>query len=72
MRSNLSDMTQSQAGSLLPILTAEKFAEAVGLPIGVVEAQMDRRLLPVAKIGKRRFVNLEALRLSCLEGFSSK
>jgi hypothetical protein len=55
-----------------PILTAEKFAEAVGLPIGVVEAQMDRRLLPIAKIGKRRFVNIEILRQSCLEGFPSK
>ena len=64
--------TQSSNFTSLPFLTAEKFAEAVGLPIGVVEAQMDRRLLPVAKIGKRRFVNLEILRLSCLEGFSSK
>lgn len=44
------------------ILTAQKFAEAVGLPVGVVEAQLDRRILPVFKIGKRRFVNMEALR----------
>lgn len=53
----------SQAPILtLPILSAEKFAEAVGLPIGVVEAQLDRRLLPCLRIGKRRFVNLEALK----------
>ena len=50
----------------LPILSAEKFADAVGLPIGVVEAQMDRRLLPVSRIGKRRFVNLELLRKKCI------
>ena len=44
------------------ILTAERFAELVGLPTGVVEAQLDRRTLPTIKFGKRRFVNLEALR----------
>ena len=59
----------SSALSLLPILTAEKFAEAVGLPVGVVEAQLDRRLLPCLRIGKRRFINIEALRQKCvLEG----
>ena len=47
---------------LVPILTAEKFAALVGLPVGVVEAQLDRRHLPIYKIGKRRFINLEILR----------
>ena len=46
----------------LPILSAEKFSELVGLPLGVVKAQMDRRLLPCLKIGKRRVINMEALR----------
>jgi hypothetical protein len=55
------------------ILTAERFADLVGLPVGVVEAQLDRRILPVIKIGKRRFVNLEALRQRAIsEGFDSK
>ena len=65
----MSKIPNSSAASLLPILTAEKFAEAVGLPIGVVEAQLDRRLLPCLRIGKRRFINIEALRQKCvLEG----
>ena len=46
----------------VPVLSAEKFAELVGLPVGVVKAQMDRRILPCLKIGKRRVVNMEALR----------
>lgn len=46
-----------------PAVTAEKFAELTGLPVGVVDAQLDRRILPVVKLGKRRLVNLEALRL---------
>lgn len=46
----------------VPCLTAQKFSELVGLDLGVVEAQMDRRILPVLRLGKRRLVNLEALR----------
>ncbi len=46
----------------LPALTAEKFSELSGLPLGVVKAQLDRRILPVLRLGKRRLVNVEALR----------
>ncbi len=56
--------------SFSPILTAERFAALVGLPLGVVEAQMDRRILPVLRIGKRRMVNLEALRAQALQAAS--
>lgn len=47
---------------VVPLLTSEAFAIASGLPVGVVEAQMDRRILPVFRLGKRRMVNMEALR----------
>jgi hypothetical protein len=50
----------------IPIMTAEVFSHQTGLPIGVVKAQMDRRLLPVLRVGKRRFVNLEVLRQMAL------
>ena len=59
------DVTQTSLASVpisLPILSAEKFSELVGLPLGVVKAQMDRRILPCLKIGKRRVINMEALR----------
>ena len=46
-----------------PAVTAEKFSELSGLPLGVVNAQLDRRLLPVLIIGRRRLVNLESLRV---------
>lgn len=46
----------------LPFMTSKQFAASTGLELGVVEAQMDRRILPVLRIGKRRVVNLEALR----------
>jgi hypothetical protein len=46
----------------MPLLTAQRFSHLSGLDLGVVEAQMDRRILPVVRLGKRRLVNLEALR----------
>ena len=58
----VSHLESSFSSSYLPILTAERYAQLSGSAIGVVEAQMDRRLLPVFSIGKRRFVNIEALR----------
>lgn len=55
----------------IPIITAERFAEITGTPLGVIEAQLDRRILPVLRIGKRRFINLEVLRQMALsEGLS--
>jgi hypothetical protein len=46
-----------------PAVTAQVFSDLSGLPLGVVEAQLDRRILPVLRLGKRRLVNLEALRV---------
>ena len=57
-------MNQNQLNSqALPILTAQKFSQLVGVDVGVVVAQLDRRILPCIRFGKRRFVNIEALRL---------
>jgi hypothetical protein len=51
----------------VPVMTAETFSHQTGLPLGVVKAQMSRRLLPVLRVGKRSLVNLEALRITALE-----
>ncbi len=50
------------------LVTAERYAELVGLPIGVVRGQLDRRQLPVYKIGKRRFINMIQLRMDLAGG----
>ncbi|MBU3545485.1 hypothetical protein ICN49_11195 [Polynucleobacter sp. MWH-Mekk-B1] len=62
-------MYTDQTNSLM-IVTAEKYAEMVGLPIGVVRGQLDRRQLPVYKVGKRRFINLLQLRIDVANGCS--
>lgn len=52
---------------MAPVMTVERFAELVGLPVGVCEAQADRHLWPIIRIGKRRFINVELVRKKALE-----
>lgn len=49
------------------LLTRERFAEWVGLPVGVLQAQCERGYWPQLTIGKRVFINVEALRLLAAE-----
>ncbi len=62
----LEDQT-SQTAILVssPLVTRARWAELVGLPIGVVTAQCDRGLLPTLRVGKYSLVNVEALRVLC-------
>ena len=52
---------------LFPLLTREKFAEAVGLPVGVVVGFINKGYLPTISIGKYSFVNVAAIQRSCFE-----
>jgi hypothetical protein len=51
----------------IPILTREAFATAVGLTAPTVYSMCDRGYLPIFHLGRRVFVNVEALRLSALK-----
>ncbi len=48
----------------VPLMTAERFAELIGLQPGVVQAQLDRGYWPTVRVGKRCLINLEAVRLA--------
>jgi len=52
----------------VPLMTREAWAIAIGLPVGVVIAQCERGMwgAPI-RIGKRVFVNVEAIRVQCAE-----
>ena len=50
-----------------PLMTREAFARAVGLPLGVLTAQAERGYWPQITVGKRVFINVEAVRLKALE-----
>lgn len=51
----------------VPLMTREAFAAAVGLPVGVLVAQAERGYWPQVTIGKRVFINVEAIRLKAAE-----
>jgi hypothetical protein len=50
-----------------PLMTREAFAQAVGLPLGVLTAQAERGYWPQVTVGKRVFINVEAVRLKAIE-----
>jgi len=69
------DQTQDQAPPLpgvppfqIPVafVTKQRYSELTGLPIGVIEAQVDRKHLPSKQIGKYRMVNLARLWMDAL------
>jgi hypothetical protein len=43
------------------LMTLEKFAEAVGLPPGVVLGHLNRGIIPTVTLGRRRLINVVAL-----------
>jgi ABC-type sugar transport system substrate-binding protein len=51
------------ATSVVPLMTREAFASAIGLPVGVLVAQAERGYWPQITIGKRVFINVEAIRV---------
>lgn len=51
----------------VPLMSRESFAAAVGLPIGVLIAQAERGYWPQITVGKRVFINVEAIRLKAAE-----
>jgi hypothetical protein len=59
---------QTDSHAIAPLMTREAWAQAIGLPAGVVIAQCERGMwgAPI-RIGKRVFVNVEAIRLQCAE-----
>lgn len=50
----------------IPVMTKERFAELVGVEVGVVRGMLDRGHLPAVKIGRHRFVNVALLQAQCL------
>lgn len=54
------------AGSV-PLLTREKFAHEIGLPVGVVVGWANKGLIPLVRVGRYSLVNVELLRKRCVD-----
>lgn len=50
-----------------PLMTRQAFAQVIGLPVGVLVAQAERGYWPQVTIGKRVFINVEAVRMKAAE-----
>lgn len=46
---------------MVPYMSKARFAELVGVDVGVVDAWVDRRYLPTRLVGKYRLINLALL-----------
>ena len=56
-----------QSLSNIPLMTREAFARAIGLPVGVLASQADKGYWPQVTIGRRVFINVEAVRIRAAE-----
>lgn len=65
----MDDHTSFAVGGAIsvPLMTRESFAQAIGVPVGVVVGQCDRGYWPQVTIGKRVFINVEAVRVLAAE-----
>jgi len=50
-----------------PVMHKERFAEWVGVSVGVVEGWADRGYVPTVVIGKHKLINLVLLNEQCLK-----
>ena len=57
----------SQSMGYSPLMTRESFAKVIGLPVGVLIAQADRGYWPQITVGRRVFINVEAVRIRAAE-----
>ena len=53
--------------NFVPVMTRETFAVSIGVPLGVLVAQCEKGYWPLFHVGKRVFVNVEAVRLAAAE-----
>lgn len=51
----------------VPLMTRAAFANAIGLPLSVLTAQAERGYWPQITVGRRVFINVEAVRIRAAE-----
>lgn len=54
----------------MPLMTVAAFSQAAGVEQSVIQAQVNRGYWPTMKIGKRVFVNVEAVRLIAVQKYN--
>lgn len=65
-------MTTTELDRSVPLMTLEAFAQASGLTVGTLRAQVYRGYWPTIKIGKKVLINLEAVRLNAISRYNER
>lgn len=47
--------------STTPLATKEKFAESIGIPVSVLQGQIQKGYWPLVQVGRRTFINVQAV-----------
>ncbi len=64
--SEFSDFVSSTV-TAVPFLSRERFAAAVGVPVGVVVGWCNKGLVPTVLVGKYSLINVSLLQKQCLQ-----
>lgn len=51
----------------VPVMAQERFADLIGIDLGVLQNWVNRGYLPTIKIGRHRLINLVVLARECSE-----
>lgn len=67
-----SDVKPHDVNSGVPLMTLEAFAQASGLSVGTLRAQVYRGYWPTKKVGKKVMVDIVALRLEAIQRYQER
>ena len=51
----------------MPLLSRQRFADLIGLPVGVIEKQCERGYWPTVRVGHYSLINVASIQRACLE-----
>lgn len=66
--SQANSFTYSILSPAVPVMDRERFADLVGIELGVVNGWIDRGYVPTVKIGRHRLINIAVLTMDSLAG----
>ena len=67
MKDTTLPVTASLPANTTPLVTRERFADMVGLPIGVITGWCNKGLVPCVTVGKYSLINVALLHTKCVE-----
>jgi hypothetical protein len=64
---HMNQISPSTLSLVAPVVTQALWASMIGLTEGAVQAAVERHYWPVVKVGRHKFINVEAVRLAAIK-----